>query len=1110
MKDRDLILGVLATQARFVTPAQVMEAASARLIDPGGPTLLDRLVQSGALKPEQRVLLEAMADAAPAADGKSRNVLGSLGAGTIVSQTVTASEAQTPPADSASPEADWPILPEREGQYARLGELGRGGQSVVLLALDRSTGREVALKELRSSTDESPAPRDSQAGARFLREVRLTAQLDHPGIVAVHELARRPDGTLFCAEKLIRGETLKHRLAGCSSLRQRLALLPHLVDACQAIAYAHSRGVIHRDLKPSNVMAGAFGETVVVDWGLAKKLGDPADATSSVLGSNLEAEPDLTLAGVALGTPAYMSPEQARGALEEIDQRSDVFSLGSMLYEVLSGRPPFAGATNSQIIEKVIAGAPVPVGIVCREVPAELAAIAERALQRRPADRYQSAEALADDLLAYRSGDRVDAYEYRSWELIKKFVRRRPSLSIAVAVALLVLAGFSLNTWRQLRLSRITLAASLLDHARDAERDSDWGRAAAYYAASRIQEDSREAQWGYALARQRMPHRIFARRGPQQSVIDVGHLRDGRAVALAIEPPFVVVRELDGGRELWRFEPPAPLADEEIQPSDRVALWTAKERFYLDAETGHSLGTFRKDEAVPCSSGPLPPPVLRKPEGLVTAGPTEPFVLSPNLPVRSPCRVSGDGQRVAFKDAAGVVHLWDLRDRHELASRQAPDASQLLFTAHGLAVVRAGSIQVFGGTEGDFVVAIPRRGGNGLKLVGGRETAVSPDGNLLVTGRLTSNQADLVDLRTRTVVSSFSYPSGTPKFTFSPSSDQLLVAGLLDGSVVAAWDVHGQGPEKSVRGSRRMAVPARVGHRFEMLQVGFDSSRYEVWDESGARLSSGVLGKGANATISADGTRVGLVDAGGVTIRDAVSGELLFRLACDGCLRVALSSTGDRLLTFSPGGIELWDRAQGKPIWNETRRVGGMQGTIDLSADGQRVLWARGVELFVSTASGATESRLPLDEMISDAQFNHDGTKIAVVTAGTIGIWETNGLRLLWRARNVSPVEQEVRWSNDESALIVLYDSLGTALLDSSTGERFANLSVTRPGAYGTQEVVLPSLRHRISRGDGIWEMWPIPPPDDRPPRESLQLVLSEAGLEMHGVELVDAAPASK
>ena len=191
----------------------------------------------------------------------------------------------------------------------------------MLAVFDEHIGRDVALKELlRNDTN--------RVAMRFLREARVTGQLEHPNIVPVYEIGRRPDGALYYTMKLVKGLTLAAALKKCRSLSDRLALLPHFHDLCNAVAYAHHRGVIHRDLKPENVMVGEFGETVVLDWGVAKVRGTadlPAEGGEGM-------DSGGTLAGTVLGTPAYMSPEQAGGEVENIDERSDVWGLGAVLF----------------------------------------------------------------------------------------------------------------------------------------------------------------------------------------------------------------------------------------------------------------------------------------------------------------------------------------------------------------------------------------------------------------------------------------------------------------------------------------------------------------------------------------------------------------------------------------------------------------------------------------------------------------------------------------------------------------------------------------------------------------------------------------------------------
>jgi WD40 repeat protein/tRNA A-37 threonylcarbamoyl transferase component Bud32 len=1012
------------------------------------------------------------------------------------SRTFSASE--TPRPSAAPAEDSWRVPAEREGQYTRLEELGRGGQSVVRRARDEFIGREVAFKELLPALDASSVS-GSAAWTRFLREARLTAQLDHPGIVAIHELGQRADGTLFCSQKLVRGETLKKKLQRCGSLDERLQLLPHLIDACRAVAYAHSCGVVHRDLKPSNIMVGPFGETVVVDWGLAKRRGESEDAVSAAA----PAEPELSVYGAALGTPAYMSPEQARGALAEIDERSDVFSLGAILYELLTARAPFAGESVTQVIDEVRAGRFPRVLSISPEAPGELAAVSEHALAHAPADRYASAQALSQELSEFRAGGKVTAYRYGARELLRKFVAGHRTLAAAVAAALAVLLASSLAIGWQLHVARINLAQSLLLRARAAEQGSDWARAAGFYAASRIEHDSRESRWGYALARQRMPQRLYFRQGEPQSMLDVGFTASGRGLVLGLQDLFVVARDLSSGQEVWRYRLPAK-PDYFTAADGQIMAIASGRRLYLDLEDGHLKAAFERSTGLPCNHGPLPPPVLRTAAGIVTNGGEEkPLVLSSGGDFK--CTVSNDARQVAFQSQDGVVHVWDLIERKELVSSLIPDASEMVFTAHGLAVVGTRALHVFGGNEGSFTVAIPRSGGNGLMNLDGRQESVSPDGHLVVVGRLSANQADLVDLRRRTVVSSFSYAPGVHAFTFSPTGDKLIVSGLLHGSSLAAWDLRPLLPKLAAAGTRVMAFQsAQERGRFAVLL----DPGYQVWNASGEKVLTVEVRERGNTTISADGRWLGISDSKGVGILEIETGKMLWQFPCASlCLRMRLSRDGSRMVTWNRNAVELWDVAQRRAIWRETQRQGSQTDALDLSEDGRGVIWTRGTSLFIHREGQASDEELKLEDAVSDAAFSRDGTRIAIISPSALELYERSPLRRLWKVSNASSVDQEVQWSADDSALIILNDSLGTSLLDSRTGARFANVAVTKPAAYSAQEVVLPDLRHRLSRGDGRWELWDLPPPDEGSPRASLQRVLDEAGLVLSGSELLDAEP---
>jgi serine/threonine-protein kinase len=339
--------------------------------------------------------------------------------------------------------------------YELQGEIARGGMGVVVKAFDRELAREVALKVLRDELAAEP-----RLVQRFLAEARVTARLDHPGIVPVHEVGRDAHGRAYFAMRLVRGRELKRIIelarAGAEGW-SRTRALSVIQKVCEAMAYAHGKGVIHRDLKPSNVMVGEFGEVYVMDWGLARTIGadDPHDLrlrdrprTQGVADERELESPIVTMDGDVLGTPCYMAPEQAQGRIAELGPRSDVYSVGAMLYHLLAGEMPYVPTGTSvasrDVLAQLVRGPPRSLSDLGLDVPAELAAICEKAMSREPADRYPDMLSMAEDLRAFLEGRVVRAHETGAWAEARKWVQRNKALSgaMSLAVAALVVGLF--------------------------------------------------------------------------------------------------------------------------------------------------------------------------------------------------------------------------------------------------------------------------------------------------------------------------------------------------------------------------------------------------------------------------------------------------------------------------------------------------------------------------------------------------------------------------------------------------------------------------------------------------------------------------------------------
>ena len=342
----------------------------------------------------------------------------------------------------------------------------QGGLGAVFVAMDGELNREVALKQILDHHAD-----DLRSRQRFLIEAEVTGGLEHPGIVPVYGLGSYEDGRPYYAMRLIRGDSLKlairqfhdypalKRYAGLRSLELR-KLLRRFVDVCNAIHYAHSRGVLHRDIKPSNIIVGKFGETLVVDWGLAKATGksDPRaeEHTLKPMSSSGSAE---TVPGSTMGTPPYMSPEQAAGQLERLGAASDVYSLGATLYHILCGTAPFGGDDVGAIIQGVIRGDFRRPREIKPSIDPVLEAVCVKAMAQKPDDRHASARALAEDVERWMADEPVSAFPESTTRRLARWARRNAALvtgaGAILATAVIALAGITgLVTQQNTRLEQ--------------------------------------------------------------------------------------------------------------------------------------------------------------------------------------------------------------------------------------------------------------------------------------------------------------------------------------------------------------------------------------------------------------------------------------------------------------------------------------------------------------------------------------------------------------------------------------------------------------------------------------------------------------------------------